>query len=662
VIQTDAPLVAPATATVDDEAGALPSVSVTLGAATTNQDWAPGKSFYAADFSMVQQPGLYRLHTSVGGVRIASEPFRIDDNALAKLTFPSIVSYYQKQRATSPEEVAADTAVLLQDGSKRVDMRGGWCDASGDVSKYFSHLAYSNFIGPQQTPMVTWELTDTVARVPDLLATAGVKDAFQAEALWGADYLYRSLSADDYFYMVVFSFFSKNAGDRRVVGLLADSKTDDKWQASFRSGGGMAIAALARISTWKKDGQSFTSQNYLDGAKRAFAHLLANNTKYIYDGKENIIDDYCALMAATELWIATGDNQYRDQARKRMTNLAGRMTKAGYFRADDGARPFWHAADAGLPVVALVRYLDQEADASFRDTALSTIKQALDYELSVTNEVPNPYGYARQSFVAQGAVKNGFFIPQENETGWWWQGENARLASLAAAAILGGRLVYPASGGWGVKDSLSGFASQQLAWVLGSNPYDVCFMNGFGANNPPQITSNFGHGTNKGGISNGITGREGAGDGSGIDYKIEDGGNEWRWIEQWIPHSGWFLTAAAAMAQTPPTSVGAGGNGGSAAGGAAGNAGQASGTGGSTLSAAGGNGGVAMGQSGAPSANAGAAATTTNPVSNKSGCSIAWQRASPGWWGCSGLLALLLANRGLKRRRASRADSTRTRR
>jgi hypothetical protein len=316
----------------------------------------------------------------------------------------------------------------------------------------------------------------------------------------------------------------------------------------------MAIAALARISQWNKDGTYFTSQNYLDGAKRAFAHLLVNNTKYVDDGKENIIDDYGALMAASELWIATGDTTYRDEARKRANNLASRMTPAGYFRADDGKRPFWHAADAGLPIVALVRYLDKETDASLRGAALDTIKKALDYELAVTNEVGNPYGYARQSFVYQGAVKKGFFIPQDNETGWWWQGENARLASLAAAAILGGRLVYPANNGWGVDERLASFASRQLAWILGANPYDVCFMNGFGRNNPKAITANFGHGTQKGGISNGITGHEGNGDGTGIDYKTSANGDEWRWIEQWIPHSGWFLTAISAMAQPPPTS------------------------------------------------------------------------------------------------------------
>ena len=57
----------------------------------------------------------------------------------------------------------------------------------------------------------------------------------------------------------------------------------------------------------------------------------------------------------------------------------------------------------------------------------------------------------------------------------------------------------------------------------------------------------FGHGSGRGGISNGITGREGNPDGSGIDFKFRDGGNEWRWTEQWLPHAAWFLQAVTAM-------------------------------------------------------------------------------------------------------------------
>src|SRR5258708_8470991 len=88
----------------------------------------------------------------------------------------------------------------------------------------------------------------------------------------------------------------------------------------------MAIAALARIARWKKNG-TFTSQQYLAGAKRAFAHLLINNTKYDDDGKENIIDDYCALMGATELWITTGGFVFPDEAKKSPPKQIGRTPR-----------------------------------------------------------------------------------------------------------------------------------------------------------------------------------------------------------------------------------------------------------------------------------------------------------------------------------------------
>ncbi len=385
---------------------------------------------------------------------------------------------------------------------------------------------------------------------PALLDGLEAKTPLLNEALYGADYIMRSLSTEGYFYMTVFSYFKKDPSARRVVGLHADSKTSSDYQCAFREGGGMAIAALARISRWKKDGE-FSSRQYLAGAEHAFAHLQVNNTKYDDDGKENIIDDYCALMAASELWMATDKDIYRDEARKRAIHLAGRMSPAGYFIANDSNRPFWHAADAGVARIALARYLEKETDAKLRATALATIKKALDYNLRVTSETTNPFGYARQSFLFGGQVRNGFFIPHENETGWWWQGENARLASLSAAAIVGGRLVYPGPGAFGVKKELADYASDQLAWILGGNPYDMCFMFQFGKNNVPYMKSMFGHGSGRGGISNGITGKDGNPDGSGIDFKVEANGNEWRWTEQWIPHSAWFLQAVTAMSIAP---------------------------------------------------------------------------------------------------------------
>ncbi|WP_206669111.1 glycoside hydrolase family 9 protein [Flavobacterium pectinovorum] len=388
-----------------------------VGKAQNIVDWNLGQTFYRADFSSFQKAGSYKITFNIADQIYTSATFAIEENILAKRTISSIVHYYNKQRANTPEELNADKNMLLYGNTKRVDVHGGWCDASGDVSKYFSHLAYANFVSPQQTPLVTWSLINTSETISKQLTQWKIKDSLDNEALWGADYMMRCLSDQDYFYMIVFSYFDKDPAARRIVGLKANSVTTNEYQCAFREGGGMAIAALARISQWKKNGE-FTSKQYLDGAKRAYAHLLLNNTKYDDDGKENIIDDYCALMAATELWIATNDNFYKDEARKWAHHLENRMTDQGWFRSNDGNRPFWHAADAGLPVVALVRYLKKETDSKEKTAATNVIKKALDYNIAVTNTVENPFGYARQSFLYKDQVKDGFFIPHDNETGW----------------------------------------------------------------------------------------------------------------------------------------------------------------------------------------------------------------------------------------------------
>ena len=511
-----------------------------LGRAETVPGWAPSGDFYQADFSAIHKPGTYRITVDAGDNLISSAPFVIGNTDWARPLISSILHYYNQQRANTPTELEADKHLLLFGSDKHVDLHGGWCDASGDVSKYFSHLAYANFMSPQQIPLVTWSLINTGETLQKQLHRWGLADSLTSEALWGADYITRSLSPEGYFYMTIFTYFKKDPAARRVVGLRANSVTTDEYQCAFREGGGMAIAALARISRWHVNGD-YTAQQYLDAARRAYAHLVVNNTKYDDDGKENIIDDYCALMAATELWIATDSPYYRDQARLRAGKLNARMTPAGYFIADDGRRPFWHAADAGLPVVALTRYLDEEKEAGYRSAVMETIRKALAYNLRVTNAVDNPFGYARQTFLYKDSLKDGFFIPHENETGWWWQGENARLGSLATAALMGDRLLK--------NDSMAVYAARQYSWILGCNPYSMCFMYGWGQHNVPYMHSNYGHGSQRGGISNGITGGKDRGDGSGIDFRTEDKGNEWRWTEQWLPHAAWFLAAVTAMSR-----------------------------------------------------------------------------------------------------------------
>jgi hypothetical protein len=500
-------------------------------------DWGSTKSFYSVDFTELTRPGTYQLQTGSS----ASAQFQINDNRLFAQTFSSVLGYFTSSRADDPDVWAADANIPFFGSDAHADVRGGWYDASGDISKYLSHLSYANFMNPQQIPLVAWALAWVHDQAGAALAASGTAAAVQAEALWGADYLLRVLDPIGYFYINVFDHWSGDVGQRTICAFVGQygGETAD-WQSALREGGGMSIAALARAAQWKVDG-AFTSAQYLAGAEKAFAYLNTNGKLYADDGKENVIDDYTGLLAASELYATTKEASYLDAARARATSLVGRLSAEGYFIADGASRPFWHASDAGLPTVALVRYLQVETDESHKVTIRQAVQTHLNYLLQVTSAVANPYGYARQHTSASTA---GFFIPHDNESGYWWQGENARLASLAAAALMGADVL--SASGTQYLDLLR-FAGTQLDWILGSNPYDTCFLNGFGSQNPPAYSASKPQsGTLLGGISNGITGH--ATDGSGIQWTSgTSGGDDWRWVEQWLPHAAWYMVAIAAL-------------------------------------------------------------------------------------------------------------------
>lgn len=509
--------------------------------------WGGGPRYYTVAFDALRTEGSYRLQ--VDGTR--TEPFAVAPDLLFARTVPRVLAYFRSARADDADVWAKDERVPFEGGSETRDVRGGWYDASGDISKYLSHLSYANFVNPQQIPLVAWALALLHDERERLLAAGGLSAAVQGEALWGADYLHRALDPAGFFYTGVFDGWSGDVDARTICAFEGEGGARTRqYQAAFREGGGMAIAALARIARWGVAG-AFSAQQYLAAAERAFAHLQQHGAEYCDDGVQNVIDDYAALLAAAELYGATRSAAYLTAARERARALAARLHPAGYFIADAGARPFWHASDAGLPVVALARYAQLETEAEPRASALAAIEKHLQYLLGVTAEVANPFGYARQHVNTGGAVRSSFFIPHDNETGYWWQGENARLASLAAAVAIGAAaLCSDGAVAGALPPAPARFAVDQLDWVLGKNPFDISFMAGVGRNNPPAYSAakpQQGH--VEGGIANGITGREQ--DGSGIRWlgdDAQDSWTHWRWVEQWLPHAAWYLVAVTALA------------------------------------------------------------------------------------------------------------------
>lgn len=514
-------------------------------------DWGDGLKYYRVDFSALARAGTFRLEAVTrSGDKAVSAGFPVADNALFDATVADIYRYFETNRNTDER----DRAARIIDTGETVDVYGGWNDAGGDTGKYLSHLGYSNFFTPQQASMVAWSMLASFDLAREDLERLGLRERALREALWGADYAHRVLSDEGYFYATVFDRWGRD--DNRWITAYEglDGVYTPNYRAAFRKGAGVAIAALARaarLSEPDSPNGEFSREQYLADARRAFAHLAENNLAYCDDGKENIIDDYTALLAAVELYRTTEEGSYLAFARQRVKALCGRLSPAGYFIADDGSRPFYHAVEAGFPVVALLHYADVEGDEDARRPALATVRAALENQLKLDSEVSNPFDYPRQSFktydfvnrIYTSDVLSGFFIPHANETGYWWQGENARLLSLAAAAALAQPVLRntgePAE--LGLADRLDAFIQAQFDWLLGKNPYGLCMLYGFGERNPEFQAS--GGTMVRGGISNGITGRRDSEAGRGIDWMADTEFGNWRWVEQWTPHGAWYLYA-----------------------------------------------------------------------------------------------------------------------
>ncbi|SKA55199.1 glycoside hydrolase family 9 protein [Photobacterium toruni] len=521
-----------------------------LTACGTTAQWHTG-NIYQIDFSSYQKAGDYRIRYA----NIETPVFSIAEGILMQRTFSDVLHYFKSQRCSGIYDLADSQAQLLNSDTN-VDVRGGWYDASGDVSKYLSHLSYANYLNPQQTPMIVWNMLKAYEIAEDQTDIADfTRVRLLDEALFGADFLVRMQSDDGFFYMTVFDKWSKSPAQRDICAYATQDgiKTDD-YQAGFRQGGGMAIAALAaaaRIATLPScsripHSDNVQSELYLQAAEHGYWHLKQHNINYLNDNAENIIDEYCALLAAVELYRATHQQRYltemRDWAQRLSQRQMSDQNVNHYWSATtDGSRPYYHAAEAGLPAIALMQYLSAEPDTKHQQQLRPVLVNALNFELTLTAEVNNPFGYPRQYTKAvDGDKQTAFFVAHNNESGYWWQGENARIASLASMAFMAQTHLTDDA----LKQQLMQYGQQLMNWILGLNPFDMCMLDGHGHNNPDYLPL-LGFSNAKGGVCNGIT--SGFENEQDIAFNPAEQKNDmlqnWRWGEQWIPHGGWYLLA-----------------------------------------------------------------------------------------------------------------------
>ena len=538
--------------------------------------WA-GMVFWTADFSKVQKDGRYRLEVHNDAVRgdggeTQSSEFVIEEDVLERNTLSDLVFYFKGQRASGLIDAADRHLVMPKEpggveAGKVLDLHGGWYDATGDYGIHLSHQNPTSYFNPQQVPLTAWSLLKSyqalVARGSDNYTE--YERRLLDEGLFGADYLVRLKRPGGSFLETISGPGAGKLPQDRAIGnpnwrtriktkagesteRIAEVVGSHPYEAGFRAGGGMAIAALALASTMPADGE-LTRADYLRAAEEGFAFLSEHNRELLNDNVENILDDYCALMAATELYKATHDEKYRVAAKARAEKLMGRLVGEGKWKgswiADDKERPFFHPSDAGLPVVSLLEYAGI-AGVGEQAKIGDVVKASLEFELAVTSEVNNPFGYARQLVWTKSAgERTAFFFPHDTEAAPWWQGEDARIASLAAAA----RMALPLF----VDDAafqarLREYAWDQLHWVLGRNPYDTSLMMGVGHGDAAYMFfKSYKYANPPGAIVNGVT--SALNDEHGIAFNqgfaVTGKDEDWRWTETWLPHGAWFLYAVS---------------------------------------------------------------------------------------------------------------------
>ena len=533
-------------------------------------DWR-GMVFWSADFSAWREPGRYALRISSLDGPVTSYPFTIASEVLERQTLSNVLYYFKGQRASGEFDKADRHLAIPDEPNQFVDAHGGWYDATGDYGIHLSHQNLTSYFNPQQVPLAAWSLLASYrvleARHDDNFTE--YRRRMLDEGLYGADYLVRIKRRDGSFFESISAPGKEKLAKDRVIGnpnwrTQIKSSTADAtevhvetvrphtYEASFRAGGGMSIAALALASTMPGEGD-YTPAQYLRTAKEAYYFLSLHSRELLNDGVENIVDDYCALMAATELYRASHEEEYRVAASARARSLMARLSTTGkwrdYWRADAQTRPFFHPSDAGLPVISLLNYYNV-ASPEEQSSLRGVVQLSLQFELSVTDEVNNPFGYARQLVrMGDGTVRSVFFFPHDTEAAPWWQGEDARVASLAAAA----RMAMPLfSGQPGFQSKLSNYAWNQLHWILGRNPFDVSLLIGSGHGDAAYMFFQSYKYTNPpGAIVNGITASAESEDGITFNqgFAVTGKDEDWRWTEGWLPHAAWYLYSISLPSQ-----------------------------------------------------------------------------------------------------------------
>jgi hypothetical protein len=451
--------------------------------------------FQVLDFSEVREPGAYVLRAGDAATR----PFRIGHDVWRDSILKALNFFYVERCGT---EIPGVHRLCHGDwqgvhGDKKVVINGGWHDA-GDLSQ-----------GPVNTAEAAYAMFDLAERLRARGEDPELEARLLEEARWGLDWVLKTQFGDGY--RVSFSALAFWTN-----GVLGDG--DDVVSRAVYNPyeNFLAAAAEALAARVLKAADPELAARSLRVARDDWRFAMAAIDAP--DGRRRFGPEAAgaAVLASLDLFRATGEAQYGDQARELAEVVLGSQQRsylpgvapplAGFFYttpARDRILHYEHRGHEQAPVVALARLCETFPEHQHWMRWYAGVALHSQY-LRNAARFTEPYGMLpasvyredewrqapeerRESYRRQ--IENGIEIGKGYRLrlfpAWYaYRGNHGTLLSqtkaISTAAQLRGDL------------ELAGLAQKQFEWVAGRNPFSASTIYGEGYDSVPLYTPSSG--------------------------------------------------------------------------------------------------------------------------------------------------------------------------